>query len=144
MNLQASYFSITNPLDIFDRWLNPYRHNVTSRFRGKNIKVAWTQRAEYALSLRTTALIVEMQIYFSCVVKKRVLFHEQLDMELLPITDKISIISRAVQSDTCSAEEFARNYPVKRELTSEAATKMRPRLLQIDYVNQQWLGDFSI
>jgi len=144
MNLQASYFSIRNPLEIFDRWLNPYRHKVTSHFREKDIKVAWTRRAEQAFSLRTTALIVEMQIYFSCVVKKRVLFHEQLDMESLPITDKISIISRAVQSDTCSAEEFARSYPVKQELTSTAAKRMYPRLLNIDYINNQWLGEFTI
>jgi len=144
MNLQASYFSIRNPLEIFDRWLNPYRHNVTSHFREKDIKVAWTRRAEQAFSLRTTTLIVEMQIYFSCVVKKRVLFHEQLDMESLPVTDKISIISRAVQSDTCSAEEFARNYPVKQELTSTAAKRMYPRLLNIDYINNQWLGEFTI
>jgi len=144
MNLQASYFSITNPLEIFDRWLNPYRHHVTSKFREKNIKVAWTQRAELALSSRATTLIVEMQIYFSCVVKKRVLFHEQLNMECLPITDKISVISRTVQSDTCSAEEFARHYPVKQELTSTAAKRMYPRFLNIDYINEEWLGEFLI
>ena len=144
MNLQASYFSVSNPFDIFDRWLNPYRHHVTSQFREKDIKVAWTQRAEHAFSLRTTTLFIEMQIYFSCVVKKRVIFHEQLDIESLPVTDKINIISRAVQSDTCSAEEFARNYPVKKELTSKAAKKMYPRLLNIDYINDQWLGEFTI
>ena len=144
MNLQGSYFSIANPLEIIDRWFNPYRYNVTSHFRERNIHVLWTQRAEQAFSLRTTALIVEMQIYFSCVIKKRVLFHEQTDLESLPITENISISSRAVQSDNCSAEEFARNFPVKQELTSRNAKKMYPRQLKIDYKNQQWLGDFSI
>ena len=107
MNLQAGYFSITNPLEIIDRWFNPYRFNLSTQLRGKNIDVFWTQRAEHAFAKRTSSILVEMQLYFSCVIKKRVLFHEDTVMESQPLNEKIRITSRAVQSGSCSAEEFA-------------------------------------
>lgn len=144
MNLRASYFSIANPLDIIDRWFNPYRFNVSTKLRGKNVDVFWTQRAEHALSNRTSSLLVEMQLYFSCVIKKRVLFHDDSTMESQPLNEKIRITSRAVQSGSCSAEEFAKRFPIKQELTSKSAKNMLPTLLKIDYKNNQWIGEFSI
>ena len=143
MNLRESYFSIANPIDLIDRWLNPYRYNIDSPFRGKNIRIYWTQRAEQALASRTDSLLIEMQVYFSCVVKKRVLFHDRAKPEAQRINDKILLTSRAVQSGSCSPEEFARHYPIKQELTSDNAKNMVPTLLKIDYKNKQWCGEFS-
>ena len=144
MNIHASYFSIKNPFEILDRWLNPYRHSKVSDIRNKRIKVRWTQRAEQALNSREHSLTIEMQIYFSCVVKKRVLFHDQSDLETVAVNDKIHMISRTVQSESCDAVEFAKNYPIKDELKSNSANKMLPSLLCIDFKNQQWTGEFSI
>ncbi|VAW97654.1 hypothetical protein MNBD_GAMMA21-2167 [hydrothermal vent metagenome] len=144
MNIHESYFSIKNPLEILDRWLNPYRYSTSSDFRDKRVEVKWTQRANKALSSRTSLLTIEMQIYFSCVVKKRVLFHDESDLDAVTINDKLRIISRAVQSGSCDAVEFAKNFPIKHELTATSAKKMLPSLLCIDYKNQQWVGDFSI
>jgi len=144
MNIHASYFSIKSPFEIFDRWLNPYRHSCSSDIRDKRIEVKWTQRANKALNSRSSSLIIEMQIYFSCVVKKRVLFHNESDLETITINDKLRISSRTVQSESCDAVEFAKNFPVKDELTSASARNMRPSLLYIDYINQQWAGEFSI
>jgi len=159
MNLQASYFSIGNSVEIIDWWLNPYRYNITSRLHNKDINVFWTKRAQQVLSSQSTSLIIEMQIYFSCVIKKRVLFHERSDsreldsinvglefehLQPLPINGKISITSRSVQSGSCSPIEFAKNYPIIKELTSASAKSMNPRILKIDYKNNQWQGVFTI
>ncbi len=144
MNIHASYFSIKNPLEIFDRWLNPYRHSSSADIRHKTINVKWTQRAEQALRAREHSLTIEMQIYFSCVVKKRVLFHDQSDDDAININDKLRIVSKTVQSDSCDAAEFAKNFPVKNELISDSANKMLPTLLCVDYKDQQWVGEFSI
>ena len=144
MNIHESYFSIKNPLEIFDRWLNPYRYSKTSDIRNKRVEVKWTRRADEALNSRNSSLTIEMQIYFSCVIKKRVLFHDDANLDAIDISDKLRIISRTVQSDNCDAVEFAKNFPVKTELTSSAAKKMLPSLLCIDYKNQNWVGEFSI
>ncbi len=144
MNIHASYFSIKNPLEILDRWLNPFRHSSATDIRHKQINVKWTQRAEQALKSRDGSLTIEMQIYFSCVVKKRVIFHEQSDLEAFAVNDKLRIASRTVRSDNCDANEFAKNFPVKEELTSSSADKMLPSSLYIDFKDQQWIGEFSI
>lgn len=144
MNLQNSYFAIKNPLEILDRWFHPFKHNARIQLRGKNLDIRWTRRAEDAFRLRNTPLTAEMQLYFSCVVKKRVLFHEQSSLEKTSVNNKLDISFRPVQSMACSPEEFARNYPVKGELNSDAAYKMRPSLLSLDFINGQWHGEFAI
>ena len=144
MNLRNSYFAIKNPFEILDRWLNPFQHNARIQLRGKDLDIRWTRRAENALKVRRTPLTAEMQLYFSCVVKKRVLFHDETSLEKTPVNNKLDISFRPVQSTACSPEEFANNYPVKGEFESSAALKMRPSLLWLDFINDQWQGEFVI
>jgi hypothetical protein len=77
LNLQASYFAIDNPLRLLDRWFNRFRHQKSVVINQRNVEVRWTDRAEKKLQLGSRPLIVELQLYFSCVVKKRVVFHQQ-------------------------------------------------------------------
>lgn len=102
------------------------------------------------LEQRQTPLLVEMQLYFSCVVKKRVLFHahdtgdiEQTD-EIVRVNDKLHVVFRAVQASSCDPVEFARHYPVKQEFRTRPALKMYPSRLKLDYPQDGWLGEFSI
>ena len=144
MNLHNSYFAIKNPFEILDRWLHPFQHNVRIQFRGKNLDIRWTRRADNALNVRSIPLTAEMQLYFSCVVKKRVLFHDETSLEKTHATNKLDISFRPVQSTACSPEEFANNYPVNGEFESSAALKMRPSQLCLDFINGQWQGEFFI
>lgn len=144
MDLHNSYFAIKNPFEILDRWLNPFKHCARIQLRGKELDIKWTKRAETALQLRSKPLLAEMQLYFSCVVKKRVLFHADSNSDNIAVTNKLNISFRPVQSSACSPEEFANNYPVHNEFQSAAANKMRPSLLCLDYVNGHWQGEFLI
>lgn len=144
MDLKHSYFSITSPLSIIDRWLNPYTHSSCITLRDKKLKVNWTNRADNALSKQQQPLLAELQLYFSCVVKKRVLFPTDSAVNAIRVTPKLNIIFRTVQASSCSPEEFASEYPVNHEYTSEAANRMCPTQLYIDYINHQWTGSFNI
>lgn len=144
MDFSHSYFSITSPLEILDRWLHPFNYSATILLRDKNLRINWTKRADQALKIRTRPLIAEMQLYFSCVVKKRVLFHNNSDIPSLSINPYLNIIFRTVQSSACSPEEFANNYPVNQDFDSQAAKKMHPSQLNIDFKNQQWVANFTI
>jgi len=77
LQLQNGYFSITSPLQVIDRWLNPYRYKDSIDIRGKKMAIAYSKRAKQALEKRDSSLIAELQLYFTCVVQKRVVFHEQ-------------------------------------------------------------------
>jgi len=141
--LQGSYFSIGNPVQLLDRWFHSYRHHRAIILNGKSLRVQWTGRAERALCNRREPLVIEMQLYFSCVVKKLVLFHDQADLETISVNDKMRIAFRAIQSAVCEPEEFARNYPVGPVLNAPATTRMIPSKISIDFHKGRWQGEFG-
>lgn len=145
--MHESYFSFTaayNPLPLFERWLNPPRHSASVVMRGHSVTVEWSQRAEQQLQQRTTPLNVEMQLYFSCVVKKRVLFHESTGFETTRVNDRIEVCFRPVESNSCDPVEFASNFPIKSPFESKAANRMYPKRVTIDFKHGEWLGEFTI
>jgi len=145
--LEKTYFSFSRSWNLFykiDRWLNPYRIKKVVQFNEKPLTVLWTGRAEEKLSQRFEPLYVEMQLFFSCVVKKRVLFYDEKKYVPVPVSEKLAVVFRPVEAASCDPEEFAKNYPEKRELDSIPATKMRASSLMIDFVDGEWLGEFQI
>lgn len=144
LQLQSGYFSIKSPLQVLDRWLNPYSYKDSIDIRGKKMSVIYSKRAKKALEERDSSLIAELQLYFTCVVQKRVAFHEQSDLETITVNPNLKIAYHTVQSNACDPIEFADKHPVKKELNSKGANSMRPSLLQIDYINEKWVGEFSV
>ena len=141
--LQGSYFAIESPLRLLDRWLNTYRHSRSVLMGNRNLRVEWTDRANRVLQTRPQPLIIEMQLYFSCVVKKRVLFHDNSNLDVTDVNNSMKIAFRSIQSAACDPEEFAKNYPVGRVLDSPVVTKMIPSRLSIDFHQGQWQGEFG-
>ncbi len=143
LQLQAGYFSIKSPLQIIDRWLNPYHHKDSIDIRGKKMSIMYTKRAEKALAKRGSSLTAELQLYFTCVVQKRVVFHEHSVLDTITANSRLEIAYHTVQSNDCDPVEFADTHPVKKELKSKGALAMRPSILKIDCKKGQWVGDFS-
>ena len=143
LHLRSGYFSLQNPLDIVDRWLNPFHHKDNVDIRGKKMAIHYSKRAEKALQNRNKTLVAELQLYFTCVVQKRVIFHDQTDIETIRVNNNLEIAYHTVQSDACDPTVFANKHPVKRELKSKGAASMRPSLFMLDFKNGQWSGDFS-
>jgi hypothetical protein len=125
-----------------DHWVNPPRFAASALINGKTIEVSWTKRAQRELNKRPNALIVEMQLYFSCVVKKRVLFHEVNPKSTIKLNDDIELVFRAIQPTSCDPIEFAQHYPVKHELAGPAVGKMSPKILKIDFKDNVWVGEY--
>ena len=144
LNIQGSYFSIGNPLQILERCFNPYRYRQSVQFHDYNLDIYWSRRAQRALLARDTPLIVEMQLYFSCVVKKRIIFHDNTDLDSLAVNEHLRLAFRPVEALSCDPVEFAQHYPVKQQFTSPSALKMHPSTLQIDYRSGNWQGCFTI
>lgn len=143
LQLQAGYFSIKSPLQILDRWLNPYSHKDSIDIRGKKMSIMYTKRAEKALKKRNKSLIAELQLYFTCVVQKRVVFHESTELDTIKANENLEIAYHTVQSNACNPVEFAEKHPIKKELNSKGAQSMRPSLFKIDLIDGQWIGNFS-
>lgn len=144
LDLRGSYFAINNPLGILLRWLHPYHYRETINLHGHKVEVSWTRRADKALRLRSAALLTEMQLYFSCVVQKRVLFHDEEDSDYVIVNERLHVCFHAVEAQACDPEHFASKHPARRVLASRSATRMHPRQLLIDYRKGLWWGEFSI
>lgn len=131
-------------LDSATGFFNPYKFTLETDMDGKPFVIRYTKRARKAFQERTKLLTVEMQIYFSCVVQKRVLFHDSYEGDKTSVNDELAISLRVVQSDRCDPVTFAKSHPEKRELHSTGAKKMSAKELILDYKNDAWIGNFRI
>ena len=137
--------NIFHPFVVIDRLLNPYNHDTVIDLDSKSCTISCTRRAQQALEQLHEQLVIEMQLYFSCVVKKRVLIHHgEQSFSTSPVADHFSIAFHTVEAASCDPEEFARHFPARRILDSEGARKMHPRNLKVDYKNGEWQGEFQV
>jgi len=143
LNLQASYFSIESPLRVLDRWLNRYRYRQMVQINGRSLQLRWTERAERELNRQDQTLIIELQLYFSCVVKKRVVFHQRAEFNTTPVDERLEIAFHPVASAVCDPNEFALNHPSGRDLSTGPAARMVPAVVEIDYRDGCWQGQFG-
>jgi hypothetical protein len=77
-------------------------------------------------------------------VTKRILFHDSTDLVHTPVTNKLGIYFRTVQSNNCELTSSATKLTDKKTLTSDAAKKMHPSRLQLDYLNKCWVAEYFI
>jgi hypothetical protein len=112
----------------------------------KTVAVEWTKAAARELAKRSQPLVVELELYFSCLVKKFVHFHEAVpDRKAIAVSDKLAVFFRPVTSTACSfevADRLGRQPEI--ELDNPNVRKMAPRLVKIDFVRDNWQGNFWI
>jgi hypothetical protein len=143
LNPRASFFSFANPLRGLDRLLNGYRHRKTVQLNRRPLELRWSDRAERELQRRGQTLVVELQLYFSCVVKKRVLFHDGVDFATTRVDDRLEISFRPIASAVCDPREFAAHHPPGRDLSPGPAARMVPAFAEIDFRAGRWQGRFG-
>ena len=142
LNLQASYFAIDNPGRLLERWFNRFQYRGTVRINQREVEVKWTGRADRELRRLDQRLVVELQLYFSCVIKKRVLFHAGSGIDAVPVNDRLGLTFRSIASAVCDPREFADSYPEGKNLSSGRAARMVPRRVEIDFRRGAWEGQF--
>jgi len=143
LNLQASFFAIESPWRLLDRLINPWCYRQVVQIGQHKVELRWTRRAERLLQLSSKPLIVELQLYFSCVVKKRVLFHHSADFATTRVNGRLEIAFRPIASAVCDPREFAANFPAGKDLSTGPAARMIPRSVEIDFRASRWEGRFA-
>jgi hypothetical protein len=110
---------------------------------GKQVQVEWTRAAEVVLAQLSAPLKVEMELYFSCLLRKQVRFGEQAhSREFVPVTPQLQVAFRPVMTRVCSAAEVEDAPPLEDfPLVNPAA--FVPHWLKIDYRHGQWQGEFG-
>lgn len=111
---------------------------------GKTVRVTLSQAAEQQLARRQRPLLVEMELYFSCLIRKRVVFRDpESERSTAAIEKPLDITFRPVMTRQCGIDYAGTEPPVTDfPIVNKAA--FTPRSLEIDYVNQHWQGQFQL
>ncbi|WP_455365587.1 hypothetical protein [Kaarinaea lacus] len=116
---------------------------TTIEIDGKAVAVSTTKEADAILSSRALPLIVEMELFFSCPLCKKVRFFVDDNKEdsSVHINDKLAIRFRPVMLRDCSKQEvetqLVTDFPIVKK------QPYIPKWLYIDFRFGHWFGEFG-
>ena len=116
---------------------------TTVTIEGKPVVIETSKSADRELRQRRHPLLAEMELYFSCLIRKKVRFHEagEHDNEI-PVGDQLAIRFRPVMTAKCDIHYEGDEPP----LTDFPIVKPKayiPHWLHIDYHGGEWVGEFG-
>ena len=115
----------------------------TVEILNKSVRVEWSKAADKALFSRSTPLSVEMELYFSCLIRKKVRFCDKAHSDVfLPVNERLGVAFRPVVTKVCKpVSETEEMELVDFSIKNPAA--FVPRWLKIAYRRGVWEGDFG-
>ncbi len=110
---------------------------------GKPVRVEWSEAADAALSKRDRPLSVEMELYFSCLVRKRVRFDgEACSQDFVAAGDRLQVAFRPVMTATCNIDAEMGKPPLEDFPVVNPAAFV-PHWLKISHSHGRWEGAFG-
>ncbi len=122
---------------------------IRARVNDRPVEVSLTPAAEAALAARDRPLLVEMELYFSCLIRKRVRFRDGGDggeagePGATAVTDRLRLRFRPVMTARCG-RDYEGVEPPLTDFPIHEAARFVPRRLHIDHDRQGWHGEFSL
>lgn len=108
----------------------------------REIAISLSDAARKALSQRATPLLAEMELYFSCLIRKAVRFYETPADDSVAVNDKLQLRFRPVMTQHCSTD-YSGDEPPLTDFPITQAERYVPHWLTIDYKGGQWHGEFG-
>ena len=115
--------------------------------KGKNVRVDISESAVQALSERDTPLLVEIELYFSCLVRKQIRF-TALSEKPAPDSESARVMRglfasfRAVTTSHCRIDEVDGKPPVE-TMPVKKPDLFIPDWLKLDFRAGRWLGEYG-
>jgi hypothetical protein len=108
------------------------------------IELELSKAAEKHLENVDAQLCIEMELYFSCLLRKRVVVRERIDSDFsVTVSDKLKIGFRPVMTKTCSISSCDGEAPPLSDFPIAKPECYVPHWLKIDYKKGQWQGEFG-
>ncbi len=97
-----------------------------------------------ALAERGTPLVVEMELYFSCLIRKRVRFLSAPHPDAFGATadDRLTVCFRPVMTRTCALSDVE-GQPELEAFPIQRPEVFLPKWLALDIHRGAWSGEFS-
>lgn len=117
--------------------------NTVIQIENKPICVSLSDAAVQAMEKRTTPLLAEMELYFSCLIRLKVRFYEnRVDEDAIPVDEHLNVRFRPVMTEKCG-RDYEGDEPPLTDFPIVKPEAFIPRWLKIDYRNNQWQGEFG-
>ncbi len=115
----------------------------TIEILNKPVRVEWSRAAESAMASLMDPLTVEMELYFSCLIRKKVRFGDQAhSRKFTPVNPKLAVAFRPVMTKACHAGgDFEQPPLADFPIVNSAA--FVPHWLKIDFRRGKWEGEFG-
>jgi len=107
----------------------------------KTLEIRLSAAAQKALARRATPLVAEMELLFSCLLRKRVYFGDALD-DTTPAGELLAVRFKPIMTRKCSVAEGGAAPPSER-FPLENPRPYVPNWLSIDYRRGEWVGNFG-
>ena len=115
---------------------------ATAEILGKKIQVEWSVAADKAMATLASPLLVEMELYFSCLIRKVVRFNRTPSLQYaVSVTPMLTVGFRPVMTKVCSVSEVEGEPPLEDFHTTKPEAFV-PKKLFIDFKRGQWTGEF--
>ena len=115
----------------------------TIAFQGRSLKLTISQRAQAQLDRLAEPLFLEMELYFSCLIRKRVYVREATDAPgVITLADKLMARFRPVVTETCAMRDVERDSPPVKDMPITHPERFFPHWLTLDYHCGAWQADF--
>jgi hypothetical protein len=112
----------------------------------RNLEVRLSRRASRALERQVTPLHIEMELYFSCLIRKRVYFRQSGPPTTglnAPLTGAVSVGFRPVMTRQCHVREVV-GAPDVVDFPLSRLNDFAPRWLTLDYRHGSWSGEYGL
>lgn len=115
---------------------------------GKQIQFEISRNAQQKLSLRDAPLYIEMELYFSCLIRKQLRFYEIFvepadEKFSVRFSDNLQISFRPVMTKSCSISSCEDGKPPLSDFPIRKPQSYIPRWLKLDFRKGKWCGDFG-
>lgn len=111
---------------------------------GKPVIIECSDAAIRALDALDKPLLVEMELYFSCLIRKAVRFNPSTAMpHAVAASSRLTVGFRPICTKVCKADDFEDEPPVQ-DFQIMKPEAFVPRKLSLDYRKGQWWGEFQM
>ncbi len=116
----------------------------TIEILGKQVIVEWSASADKKLQDLSEPLLVEMELYFSCLIRKAVRFRSGANSGNSSFaTPRLLIGFRPVMTKICRISDVEGDPPLE-DFPIVRPEAFVPKRLSIDYRGGKWMGEFFL
>jgi hypothetical protein len=116
----------------------------TIEILGKKVRVEWSSSADKKMQDLAEPLLVEMELYFSCLIRKAVRFGRDAHAGSFALAaPRLKVGFRPVMTKVCKLSDFEGDPPLE-DFPIVKPEAFVPKRLTIDYRGGEWKGEFFL